>query len=85
MQTWEQASGASAKYGQVLLKNENGAVINIVTQNNSQYALVNLTGRTNMIANDALIKIGTYSFKKTVIKKVTGTLNYRLYGRRKWN
>lgn len=85
MGTWTQAASASDRFGQVLLTNENGAIKNIVTNNATKYSAVNLVGRTNVIDNDALMKIGTFSFTKSVIKKVTGTLKYKLYGRRKWN
>lgn len=85
MGTWTQSANTSAKYGQILLTNENGAIRNEATQNATQYTLVYLTSRTNIISDDALLKIGTYSFKKITIKKVTGTMKYKLYGRRKWN
>lgn len=85
MGTWTQAASASDRFGQVLLTNENGAIKNIVTINATKYSAVNLVGRTNVIDNDALMKIGTFTFTKSVIKKVTGTLKYKLYGKRKWN
>ena len=85
MNTWTQAANAAARYGQVLLENKNGAVLNIVTQNTTQYSSAGVVARTNIINNDALMKIGTFTFKKIVIKKVTGTAKYKLYGKRKWN
>ena len=85
MGTWTQSANARAKYGQVLLTNENGAIRNETTPNATQYTLVNVTSRTNIISDDALLKIGTYSFAKITVKKVTGTVKYKLYGRRKWN
>ena len=85
MNTWSQAANATARYGQVLLENKNGAILNIVTQNATQYSAVGLIGRTNIPNNDALLKIGTFAFNKIVIKKVTGTVQYKLYGKRKWN
>ena len=85
MNTWSQAANAAARYGQVLLENKNGAMLNIVTQNATQYSSVNMVARTNIVNNDALMKIGTFAFDKIVIKKVTGTVKYKLYGRRKWN
>ena len=84
MGTWTQAANAGARFAQVLLTNENGAIKNIVTNNATQYSAVNLVGRTNAIDNDALMKMGTFIFNKSIIRKVTGTLKYKLYGKRKW-
>ena len=85
MNTWTQTANAAARYGQVLLENKNGAVLNIVTQNATQYSSVGVVARTNIVNNDALMKIGTFTFNKIVIKKITGTAKYKLYGKRKWN
>ena len=79
------AVGGYPKGSWLLIENANGAII----RQNTVYATMG-TDRNNVAApnrvdtNRSHVIFGNYIFNRIVIKAITGTGNYRLYGKRKW-
>ena len=68
-----------------LLKNDNGATLAVYANYNTMgtdRVTVAARGRTN--GQKSLLIVGDYTFNKLHIYAITGTAQYRLYGKRKW-
>ena len=68
-----------------LLKNDNGATLAVYANYNTMgtdRVTVAARGRTN--GQKSLLIVGDYTFNKLYIYAITGTAQYRLYGKRKW-